>query len=390
MKSVLISLVASSLFADVYYDEYHQKSFDNSEKRIELEGKALKNSWLEAIKLNVSSALSKTNSDKKGHTESVYLSLSQDIFKSGGVIYGRKYADAKKVYDLLALDLEKANLTKNIVLNILSLKINRLTQKQTRLTLANSSIEVFLKKEKYTIGEIDVVELNNALMERNGYKKSLLQLQESETSLLSDIQKESDIDAKSVTIPSFPLISQEQFVEMHYDLMLAKEDQKVAEYAYRGTKSDYDPKVTFTAQYGYQAYNTIKSADDTEGTYYSAGFTLSIPFDITAKDTTEASKLSYLQSKLDVQETKETIALTYKQHKEKMGYYESLIKIAKEDIALYDTLLKQTKEEAQLGVKTKYDVKTLENSRASALLDIEINQLNIQTQKATLFFSIKQ
>ena len=92
-------------------------------KNIDAEHQKLRNDWLSPINLNGSYSTNKSaQGDYHNTLGSVSASLSQDIFRSGGITYQIEYADAKQQTRSIQLKQTIASLNGQIFNTLLNLK----------------------------------------------------------------------------------------------------------------------------------------------------------------------------------------------------------------------------------------------------------------------------
>ncbi|MDD2450165.1 MAG: TolC family protein, partial [Sulfurimonas sp.] len=72
------------------------------QNRYESEYEKLRYNWISPLNLGASYGYDKVYSGDYGTTTNISASISQDIFRSGGITYQIEYADAKKRVDEIA------------------------------------------------------------------------------------------------------------------------------------------------------------------------------------------------------------------------------------------------------------------------------------------------
>ena len=85
-----------------------------------------------------------------------------------------------------------------------------------------------------------------------------------------------------------------------------------------------------------------------------------------------------MQNKTLLKEKEEEEKVIFNNVNAKLQSLDKKIIIAKNDIELYDSLVTQIKEQLDVGMKTKSDLETIENSRY--IKTLEIKSLNIEKQ----------
>ncbi len=358
-------------------------------ENIDAEHEKLRTNWLSPINLNGSyssakSAQGGTHSD----TRSVSASISQDIFRSGGITYQIEYADAQKESRLIALQQTTAKLNGQIFNTLLSLKKSGYQLEQSNLRLKNKEIEIFIKRQLYDAGKVDITELNNALMDKSGELKSRAALRAAIAQYRLELSKNSDIDAETFALPAFVLSEKEQFLHNQFDIAYARSQSQTLLHRYDITRAGYLPTVALNGTLGYQNVDARELPNDYRGQYYNAGITLSLPLAYNASATMQEARSTYLKENAQITDkTRENEAL-YRQSLELIASYEEVITITSDNLKLYDDLIQAVQSGVNAGVKTGYDLQTLKNTKAIEELEIQINRINIQIELAKLHFAI--
>ncbi|MFA7355370.1 MAG: TolC family protein, partial [Sulfurimonadaceae bacterium] len=131
------------------------------QNRYESENEKLRNNWIAPLNLGASWGYDKSYLGDYGFSKDTSASITQDIFRSGGIEYQIEYADAKKRADAMALNSQRAALNEEIFTSVLNYKKTLYQKEQSELTLKNQEIEVFIKQQLYDAGKADITELNN-------------------------------------------------------------------------------------------------------------------------------------------------------------------------------------------------------------------------------------
>nr|MDA3907466.1 TolC family protein [Sulfurimonas sp.] len=130
--------------------------------------------------------------------------------------------------------------------------------------------------------------------------------------------------------------------------------------------------------------SSIKQSNDEN--YNSYGVTISMPlFDVNRGRTIELRQLEYLQSKLQVADTKVEETNAYQDSLKKIEFLKKKIEIAIDDEKLYDSLVTSTKNLYEAGEKTIYDIDTLKNSKQTMIFDKKIYEIDAQQVLLNLY-----
>lgn len=347
------------------------------------------NSWISPVTLSVTAEKSKNSMDEYTENKSVSASWSQDIFRSGGIQALIEKARASGNADLIGIDIEESQYLKNIFTYLTKIKRDELVVQQNKLTLQNREIDLMIVKKQYEVGNKDITDLNQAMIEKESASTSLVVSQNTLESYITEIKKLiGEHKVATLQLPHIPLIGKEEYMTRNMELEQYKSSVKRDSAAFQVTKSSYLPKLTLNGSVGYNDYEGNQIGYD--GDNYSVGVTVSMPVDYNARNSIESSKLqmltttaSYIDRKAEIEEEYRNGIINIKTFKEK-------IKIAKEMKKMYKGLYKTTKAQSETGFKTNYDAKSLENSFNIQSLEVKIQEYNILIEKISLYFSARR
>lgn len=358
-------------------------------ENIDAEHQKLRNDWLSPINLNGSYSTNKSaQGDYHNTLTSVSASLSQDIFRSGGITYQIDYADAKQQTRSIQLKQTIASLNGQIFNTLLNLKKNNYQLEQSHLRLKNKEIEIFIKHQLYDAGKVDITELNNALMAKSSELKTLSSLRYAIAQEHLQLSKYSDIDPDTVSLPTFSLIEKNSYLKDQFDLAYNRSQSETLARLYDVTKTKYLPSLALNTTVGYQNYDAHELPTDYRGNYYTAGLSLSIPLSYNASSTIQESRSAYLKENASTADKSREIEAIYKQSLELIASYNDVIAITHQNLTLYNDLIQATQAGVNAGVKTGYDLQTLKNTKSIEELEVKINEINIQIELAKLHFSL--
>ncbi len=356
----------------------------------DFEHEKLRTNWIAPLNLNATyeydkSAMGDYHSDLK----SASASVSQDIFRSGGITYQIQYADAKMQTNAVALQMQIASLNQQLFTALLTYQKSLLQLEQSKLRLDNQEIEIFIKRHLYDVGKVDITELNNALMAKSSERKIYATAKYTIAQQRFEITKISDIDPGKFAVPRFELILQDDFLENQFDLRYSRAQSETLHNLYSVTRSNYLPSLALNGNIGYKSYNPKELAGSYSGNACSAGISLTMPLVYNASATIQEAKASYLQEVAGNADKRRELEATYHQSIEKIESYQEYITITANNFALYDDLIQAAQAGVNVGTKTGYDLQTLKNSKRVEELEIKINEINIQIELAKLHFSLK-
>jgi outer membrane protein TolC len=374
----MLSLFASD--AVTILKKNKQDIIQYKKQEVEANTQKLKYNWISP--LNISSLYTKTDTNDDFISDTS-ITLKQDIFRFGGIAYQMNYADAKSRYDLATIAIENASLYKELFLGLLTLQTLQLSLEQTQYKLKNSEIEIFLKTQQYKTGNVDITELNTALRDKNTILKVELTLKQNIIDQKISLKKLTDIPLQEIKLPTFKLLSQEEYTNLNYNILQAQLSTQQADQEYKIIKSNYYPSISINGQYGYVDNPNINQSKD----YSSIGAAVNFPLDYNTNTTIEESKLAFMRTKVQVYDTVADELSLYEQAISKVKNYQENNVVIKNNIELYNKLIKIIEQGLKVGFKTGYDLQTLQNTRTVDEIEMKINLVNIQIELAQLQFS---
>ncbi len=390
LKNYIASLIACSLLAqaaDAPLSALKQEQIAIDRHIDEKNAKNLKYDWVNPIvasyTYSVNDQYSQTNNARY-----FSISLNQPIFKSGGIYFALKYSSATKAFDTLSTSLKEKNLIKALYENVLNLHKIDLQIAKLQYQIASAKIDITRKKEQFEHGLLDSSFLDNAILNKSSLQQLLLDSQSRRFSLLQNFKNISDVDYKSVHLPTFELVSKAEFINKNLDLQSAKAQSRQARYLKNMTISNYLPALALFGEYANRKDSFRLFAQNNESKTY--GLKVSMPiFDINRGRTIEIKKLQYLKSKLALQEKQKEAANSFANFKNSIFILKQRRKVAQEDKKLYAGLVHSTKEGMMAGEKTKEDVETMQNSQSIAALDAQIYDVEIQLSFVALYAKMR-
>lgn len=391
---LLLNLLdADELYLDPYISGLKHKEFSYDYEKSILEKKKLRDSWIQPLQLRYS--ISKSNPyNEQGastqQTQNAAIVMDQPIFRSGGIYYGIKFAEASYEYNKYSIDVAKRKLIKEAVQLLIQIKQNELNLQKQELQIDNSRINLELKQEQYLNGQLDSGFLNNAIIEKNKVTQAFFDLQTNHERLISKFETISDLDYKEASTPHLRLVSSEQFLEHNIDIKQLQSEGEKNLYNKNVTIAKYLPSVSLTAGYNWDklenpsfAGQAVSSPPETQ--YYNYGLKATIPIDFNSFRDVESSRVEYLKSLVVIDDKKRELAFLYEQVTQNLNNYDKKIKLSKENRALYAKLLDDTTQLYTAGYKTIYDVQTLKNSVEIEGVEQKMFELDKQLELLNLY-----
>ena len=380
----LLCLALSSVLADnsALMSALKQDMLNADKEHNRLESDALQYDWVKQI----IGSYSTTNTNQLGDTQKIdtfSIVLDQPIFRSGGIYYAIKYANANRAFLNLKTKIDEQSLLKEIITSWIDLKkTDLLIQKQAYL-IANAKIDIERKREQYEHGVLDSSFLDQALLSHNTLQKAMLDLQSNRYAALMAFSNLSDSDYTTLKPPLFAIMDAKQYLEA--SLLVAQQKSQIArnEYLKDMTIASYLPTLSAVAGY-YETNNDLYGRGS--NSYKNYGLKLSMPlFDINIAKNIELKRLEYLKAQLQEKDTKRSEENFYKTQVNNVHLVEQKIVLAEHDAQVYDGLLNSTNDAFSAGEKTIYDVDTLKNSQRAIMLDKAIFELDIQRLLVELY-----
>ena len=374
---------------DILLSPQKQEILRQQRTLLESEHEKLRTNWIAPLNLNASYSYDKSaTGDYHSDTENLSASISQDIFRSGGITYQIRYADAKKQSAQIAYQQQIAILNQQLFLALITYQKNSVLLEQSQKRLDNKEIEIFIKRQLYDAGKVDITELNNAFMEKSSELKTITSLKYALSEQRFEMAKVSDISPEKFQIPRFEVIDKEEYLAGQFDLQYAQAQSATLKNLYEVTATNYLPSVALNGSVGYRNYDPKELSGAYSGDYYSAGLQLTLPLTYNASATIQEAQATYLQEAAKEADKKRELGAEYAQVIEKIKNYEEYITITSQNLILYDELIHALQAGVNAGTKTGYDLQTLKNTKAIEELEIKINEINIQIELAKLHFSL--
>lgn len=357
------------------------------QNRYESENEKLRNNWIAPLNLGASWGYDKSYLGDYGFSKNTSASITQDIFRSGGIEYQIEYADAKKRADAMALNSQRAALNEEIFTSVLNYKKTLYQKEQSELTLKNQEIEIFIKQQLYDAGKADITELNNALVQQSSQLKNLVTYDYTLAKLKEDVAKISDINPAEFALPTLSLVKKENFLQENISLSYEKLHLESLKGLHGVTKSGYLPSLSVNADVGYREYESKKYTNREDGAYYGVGVALNIPLAYNAQATIQEAQATQMKQSAQVADKQRALNASYEQSIALIESYRRYNEVSTKNLSLYDGLISAIKAGVDAGTKTGYDLQIIKNTRAIEELNIKISEIDMQLELAKLHFS---
>ncbi|MEA3497540.1 MAG: TolC family protein [Campylobacterota bacterium] len=353
----------------------YEKSVEDSTK--------LKNDWINPVVYKYTYNKSELYSTKKS-----FISISQPIFKSGGIYYAIKYASSIEKYSKTSVDTQRKEIVKQLVNLLLQIKKINITIEKQKLVLQNANLDIQRKKEQVLNGILDTSFLDNAIIDGNQQQNSLIDLEYQKETFVNNLSNLTDSKYTELELPIFKLTNDDNYINNNIYIKKAKEDMDSSYWMKNMILSNYLTTVNFTADYS-KYHDTDGNPALTEDGKKNIGFNITIPLDIKSPNIVASSKIEYLQKKSLIDDKKKEELTLYKNAIAKISSLDKKVMIAVKNIELYDSLLIQIQEQLTVGMKTQSDLETMINSKKIKVLDTKSLEVEKQIELLEIYSRIE-
>jgi len=249
LSNLLLLPLAAGSDLENYLSQEKNLLFDYQQEINRLQSSVLRKSWINPIRLSYAESTS-TQPWNQNVTERTFsVGIDQPIFKSGGIYYAIRYADIQEGANRAQIALQRRQLIVQAIDTLFQLKKNRLQQKQLRLKIRNDEIDIRRKREQYDAGILDSSFLNQAILQRNRDKTTLLATQLAERNLRNAFSLLSDKRPDRLRLPKLTLIRKEEYRKKNLELAVQKMRMEQSEANSKMTWAKYLPTLALNANY---------------------------------------------------------------------------------------------------------------------------------------------
>jgi len=384
---LLSSVVCADELSDILSDNKNIL-FDYEFQSNTAQSDMLENSWINPITLQYSKTYSEQFIDRTTQTGSFTVGIDQPIFRSGGIYFAIKYAQALRGANEAEIKLKKREMIGNAVKLLFEMKKIKLEQKKLALLIKNDAIDIRQKRESYGAGLIDSSFLDQALLKKNQDETNLLEMERTLLELIQSFSVLSDKDPERLKLPKLKLISADQYKGSNLELTREKLRLEEKSYNSKMTWAKYLPTISLQGRYTDGDLNPLYEKPGMEEKYYTYGFTISMPININSLTDIESSKVAKLKAAVEVLDRKNSIDKEYKWIQNNLLIMDKKIQLAHKDEKLYQKLYRVTKNLAKAGEKTSYDTAIMYNSMKIRKLDQQIYYVENQIELLKLYIKV--
>lgn len=363
MKRLLFVAVMNLSLSASELSNLKEREFKLREQKSRVESEILENSWINS--LNLSTTLDRSKSSKG---ESISLSLSQDIFRSGGILYLIEYAKLSRALNLSQIDIERLQSIYQIYNLSLEIEKVELSIKMQDILIENAKIDISVKEEQYESGVIDISYLDEAIIELNSLINQKESLKESKEELKRELKYLSDKSYSEIKLNELTIPSIDSFLERNF-LNIKKEAIELKKLAIEIQEREFLPKLSINSSLNYD--NNLRDSEN-----YRFMLTLSVPIDFDYKRKIESKKLDYMIERVSLEQSVREEREFYRSTLAKIDSIERKISNSQTIINRYSSLIEQVKELYKNGLKTKEDLEIIQNRQVSKEIEIEIFKLD--------------
>jgi len=360
--------------------------FDYQEMKNQLEMDKLHDSWISPITISYQENWTTQPLSGTQSSSAFSVGIDQPIFRSGGIYYAIKYSDALRGANSREIAMKKRALIGQAIDILFSIRKLKLQHQKLRLLVRNDSIDIQRKQESYNAGILDSSFLDQAILKRNQNESQMLDIELNLAKLRSSFKLLSRKNPDKLRVPHLRMISLKHYKRNHMDV--AKKQLRTLEkkYSSKMTWAKYLPSISVHARYT----NTNRNAPGMDDDYSTYGFKISVPLNINSATDIESSRVSYMQSMTELQDSRRAVGLEYNIVRKSIAILNKKSALAKKDERLYRRLYSRTRDLVKAGEKTKQDVQTMRNSLAIKKLDRRIYALEKQQQLLKLYTKVSR
>lgn len=365
--------------------------FDYQFQSNELESDKLSNSWMNPVRLQYSKNYSTQFGDRTFNTGSYSVIVDQPIFRSGGIYYGIKYAQAFRDANTAEIQLQKRTMIGDAISILFNLKKIKLEQEKAKYQIKNDAIDILQKRDSYESGLLDSSFLDQAILKKSQDETALLEMELNLMELKQRFSLLSDKNPYGLRLPVLKLMSKSNYREENLELKRDRLRAEQSDYNEKVTWAKYLPAVSLQGQYTDGDINPLFSGSGSllEERYYNYGFAVSIPIDINSLSDIESAKVDKLKAAVEVIDRKNTVDEEYAWIQNGLGILDKKIVLAIKDESVYKNLYRLTKNLADAGEKTSFDADVMYNSLQIRKIDQQIYKIDKQVQLLKLYIRVE-
>ena len=349
-----------------------------------LETDKLHDSWISPITIGYQETWNTQPIAGDVHSTAFTIGIDQPIFKSGGIYYAIKYSQVLADANRMDIISQKKELIGKAIDIIYSLRKAKLQYHKLKLLSKNDAIDIQRKQENYDAGVLDSSFLDQAILKHNQDQSQMLDMQLTISKLRNSFKMLSRKNPDKLRVPKLKLLSLKEYKKGNTQVAIKRLRAMEKEYSNKMTWSKYLPSVSVNARYT----NTNIAAPGMKDDFSTYGFKITMPININSAKDIESSRVSYLKSMTEYQDSKRTMMLEYRSVRQSLAIIDRKIALAKKDEALYRSLHKRTKDLIIAGEKTEQDSTIMQNSLKIKQIDKMIYRIDKQKELLQLYIKV--
>ncbi len=383
----MVSTVVADELVDLLSPE-KRDIFKYQESYNDLQSDKLKKSWVNPVRLQYRKNYTTQFRENTVDTSNYSIVVDQPIFKSGGIFYSIKYADALRGATAAEIKLRKREMIGAVVRILFEFKKIRLQQQKMGLLIKNDEIDIKLKSDSFEAGILDSSFLDQAIIKRNKDETESLALELQLEKLQNDFAFLSDKNPDRLPLPMLKLISEKEYKQEHLVLRSDTLHAQEKQYLSKMTWSQYLPEVSVQGQYINGDLNPLFANPSLRDEYTNYSVTVSMPLSINALTDVEAGQVAYMEAATRVIDQEKRVDLEYQTILNNLRIIDKKIALDHKDEKLYQRLYVVTKNLEAVGEKTSYETELMHNSLETKKLDQKIHKIDKQLQLLSLYIKV--
>ena len=341
--------------------------------------KIVEYSWINPVMVTLSRNYTTRINDEAIGLNSASIAISQPIFKSGGIYYALKYANASKLASLLKIKASKKEMIAKALKLAYDYKIALHEHRKLQLMLENYRLQIRLREPLFRDGLMDASMLDEAYIKRDEMELKVDELQIRMEQIKEAFAKISDKAIERVELPNISIPSKSQFIKKYLPLIQADKSAKVKYFESKMTKSKYLPQLSLETRYIREDINPLfRFARGLQEEYVDYGLKLTLPLSLTFREDIEASKLAWLNEEVTVVQKQKEATIAYERIMKNVNLLERSKKTVKRRQAHYQRMIREVDAYYKAGEKSKEEVQLLRNQASIAKIDGSIYDLKIK------------
>jgi len=380
---LLLSLIEASSLSDEILAPNKSKELDLDLQKVNAEASIERDSWLNPV-IGSYSASFKTQFEVEQENYSTTIGIDQPIFKSGGIYFAIKYANAKAYYNRLGIKLKKNGVIKQTVEAVMKLQQLDLSLKQVALEVVDAKSEIEFLQEQISVGEVDMATLDQAMINVNLAQMKAIDLANQKRDLHYQFTIMSDKKYEDIVLPRFTMVDKEQFLSHNINMKQSQLKSKESSYWHKVIRSSYLPTVNVQLQYNAsegknQTFSESFTPYDVESSYTSYGFKVSMPlFDVNMLRSVESAKVDYLKNRILIDQVASDEKHFYEMKLAKVRALQMKKELSVKNFKLYEKIYESQQSSFESGDSNALDLQ--KSKHQWEIKEMEIKKIYLDQQ----------